>query len=66
MLPEDERRQLAMRAREHVLAHHTAAHRACTLESYVEEALRRANAAARAIAAWPRSREVAQRLRYAR
>lgn len=37
--PERERRQLAMRAREHVLAGHTAAHRAIALEGYVEELL---------------------------
>lgn len=36
-LPENERRQLAVRAREHVLARHTAAHRAVALEGYVEE-----------------------------
>ena len=36
-LPDEERRQLAIRAREHVLAHHTAAHRAMALENYVEE-----------------------------
>ncbi len=35
--PEYERWQLAARAREHVLAHHTAAHRAVALEEYVEE-----------------------------
>ncbi len=35
--PERERRQLAIRAREHVLAGHTAAHRAVALEGYVEE-----------------------------
>jgi spore maturation protein CgeB len=35
-LPEERRRQLAERAREHVLAHHTAAHRAIALEDYVE------------------------------
>jgi spore maturation protein CgeB len=35
--PEPERRQLAAQAREHVLAHHTAAHRAVALEGYVEE-----------------------------
>jgi spore maturation protein CgeB len=37
--PERERRQLAIRAREHVLARHTAAHRAIALENYVEELL---------------------------
>jgi spore maturation protein CgeB len=37
--PERELRQLAMRAREHVLAQHTAAHRALALEGYVEELL---------------------------
>jgi spore maturation protein CgeB len=36
---ERERRQLAIRAREHVLAQHTAAHRAIALEAYVEELL---------------------------
>ena len=36
-LPDEERRQFAIRAREHVLAHHTAAHRAMALENYVEE-----------------------------
>jgi spore maturation protein CgeB len=36
-LPDDTRRQLATRARRHVLAHHTAAHRAVALETYVEE-----------------------------
>jgi spore maturation protein CgeB len=36
-----ERRQLAIRAREHVLARHTAAHRAIALEGYVEELLGR-------------------------
>lgn len=36
---ERERRQLAIRAREHVLAQHTAAHRAIALEGYVEELL---------------------------
>jgi spore maturation protein CgeB len=38
---EHERRQLAIRAREHVLAQHTAAHRAIALEGYVEELLGR-------------------------
>ena len=37
--PERERLQLAIRAREHVLAQHTAAHRALALEGYVEELL---------------------------
>ena len=37
--PEGERRQLAVRAREHVLARHTAAHRAIALENYIEELL---------------------------
>lgn len=32
-----ERRALAMRARQHLLTHHTAAHRAVALERYVEE-----------------------------
>jgi spore maturation protein CgeB len=36
---ERERRQLTSRAREHVLAQHTAAHRAIALEGYVEELL---------------------------
>jgi spore maturation protein CgeB len=36
---DEERRQLARRAGEHVLAHHTAAHRAIALEGYVEEVL---------------------------
>jgi spore maturation protein CgeB len=44
-LPETERCRIAARAREGVLAHHTAAHRAFALESYVEEVL--ANAADR-------------------
>jgi spore maturation protein CgeB len=39
--PDRERRQLAIRAREHVLARHTAAHRAIALEGYVEELLGR-------------------------
>ena len=39
--PERERRQLAIRAHEHVLARHTAAHRALALEGYVEELLGR-------------------------
>jgi spore maturation protein CgeB len=38
-LPDVERRQLALRAREHLLAWHTAAHRALALEGYVEELL---------------------------
>jgi spore maturation protein CgeB len=37
--PDSERRELARRARNHVLAHHTAAHRAVALEGYVEELL---------------------------
>ncbi len=40
-LPDRERRQLAIRAREHVLARHTADHRAIALEDYVEELLGR-------------------------
>jgi spore maturation protein CgeB len=36
-LSDEERQQLAIRARKHVLAHHTAAHRAMALERYVEE-----------------------------
>ncbi len=39
--PDRERRQLAIRAREHVLARHTAAHRAAALEGYVEGLLGR-------------------------
>ncbi len=39
--PDRERRQLAIRAREHLLAQHTAAHRAMALEFYVEELLGR-------------------------
>ena len=39
--PDPERRRLANRARELVLARHTAAHRAVALEGYVEEALGR-------------------------
>ena len=39
--PDRERRRLAIRAREHVLARHTAAHRALALEGYVEELLGR-------------------------
>jgi spore maturation protein CgeB len=38
-LPDCERRQLAIRAREHLLLRHTAAHRAAALEGYVEEVL---------------------------
>jgi spore maturation protein CgeB len=37
--PDRERRELARQARDHVLAHHTAAHRAVALEGYVEEVL---------------------------
>jgi spore maturation protein CgeB len=37
--PDHERRQIAVRAREHVLARHTAVHRAIALEGYVEELL---------------------------
>ena len=40
--PEAERRRLAVRARRHVLRHHTATHRAMALESYVEDLLERA------------------------
>jgi spore maturation protein CgeB len=36
-LPEEQRWQLAERARDHVLAHHTSAHRAVALEGYVAE-----------------------------
>jgi spore maturation protein CgeB len=36
-MPEAERLALAARARQHVLANHTAAHRAALLEAYVEE-----------------------------
>jgi spore maturation protein CgeB len=39
-LPERERHQLAVRARDHVLTRHTAAHRAVALEGYVDELLR--------------------------
>jgi spore maturation protein CgeB len=38
-LPDREREELAARAREHLLACHTAAHRAFALEGYVEELL---------------------------
>ncbi|WP_207435436.1 CgeB family protein [Sabulibacter ruber] len=38
-LPEDERTAIAERARQKVLAHHTAAHRAQELESYILEVL---------------------------
>jgi spore maturation protein CgeB len=38
-LPDSQRRELARRARDHVLARHTAAHRAVTLEGYVEEVM---------------------------
>jgi spore maturation protein CgeB len=38
-LGDDERRQIAAAARDHVLTHHTAAHRAAALEGYVEEVL---------------------------
>ncbi|MGA7265204.1 MAG: glycosyltransferase [Stellaceae bacterium] len=38
-IPDRERRQIALRAREHLLARHTAAHRAIALETYVEELL---------------------------
>jgi spore maturation protein CgeB len=37
--PDHERQQIAVRAREHVLARHTAAHRAIALEGYVDELL---------------------------
>lgn len=37
--PDRDRRQLAARARDHVLARHTAAHRARALETYIEELL---------------------------
>jgi spore maturation protein CgeB len=37
-MPEAERAAMAKRARRHVLAHHTAAHRAAQLEEYVDEA----------------------------
>jgi spore maturation protein CgeB len=47
--PDDARRQLATRARWHVLAHHTAAHRAQALENYVAELV--AYAASRHVAA---------------
>jgi spore maturation protein CgeB len=48
--PERQREQLAARAREHLLAWHTAAHRALALEGYVEE-LTPARAPGRAAAA---------------
>ncbi len=38
-MPEEERSRIAAQARDEVLAHHTAAHRAFALESYVEELL---------------------------
>ena len=38
VFPEAERRRVGQRARERVLAEHTAAHRAATLESYLREA----------------------------
>ena len=50
-LPDDERRHLAARAREHVLAHHTADHRAIALEDYVEELLRPAQPCQAAVGA---------------
>jgi spore maturation protein CgeB len=37
-IPETERRRIGRRARERVLAEHTAAHRAATLESYLRQA----------------------------
>ncbi len=40
-MPDRERRQIALRAREHLLDRHTAAHRALALEGYVEELLGR-------------------------
>ena len=40
-IPDCERRQIALRAREHLLARHTAAHRAIALEGYVDELLGR-------------------------
>ena len=48
-LPDHDRRQLATRAREHLFASHTAAHRAAALENYVEGVL--ANSAPRRVAA---------------
>jgi spore maturation protein CgeB len=48
-LTDQERTELAIRAREHVLTHHTAAHRAIALESYFEEV--RAGTAPRRVAA---------------
>ena len=53
IFPTSERRQLAIRAREHVLAHHTAAHRAIALEGYVEELLAAPRTAPRS--PWPAS-----------
>jgi len=41
-LPEEERRAAGMRARERILAQHTAAHRAAELEAYARMPLRRA------------------------
>jgi spore maturation protein CgeB len=43
-MPERERLALAERARQHVLTHHTAAHRAALLEAYVEEVAASASA----------------------
>jgi spore maturation protein CgeB len=40
-IPDRERLQIALRAREHLLARHTAAHRAIALEGYVDELLGR-------------------------
>jgi spore maturation protein CgeB len=44
-LPDDERRRIGRRARERVLARHTAAHRAAELEAYVLEAMGRRGSA---------------------
>jgi spore maturation protein CgeB len=43
-MPEWEREELGQRARDRVMAHHTAAHRASELESYVEASLARSTA----------------------
>lgn len=49
-LPEQKRREIAARAREHVLACHTATHRAVALEGYVEELLGHASQRPMAVA----------------
>jgi spore maturation protein CgeB len=50
-VPETERRRIGRRGRERVLAEHTAAHRAATLESYLRQAAALRPAAAAATAA---------------